>query len=226
MKHVLDNPVWNALTSRNKSLANGNDIAKYFDIEVSPFVAVPDNTPANLEILCQINRFTKPVLLVSNTPISVPKCWQVLNRVDGVQMVYEKSADLDWDSSRIKSLSHEHVAQMLDLTNLTKPGPFASRTIEFGHYRGIFEHEKLVAMAGQRLHVFDFAEVSAVCTHPDFLGKGYARQLLLDQIYRIQKASETPYLHVRSDNVRALQIYEKLGFKTRTEIFFYVLMAV
>ncbi len=82
---------------------------------------------------------------------------------------------------------------MLTLTQLTNPGPFAARTIDFGHYYGIFEGDKLVAMAGQRLHAFEYAEISAVCTHPDHSGRGYARELLLHQLHRIQTAKNIPF---------------------------------
>ena len=112
---------------------------------------------------------------------------------------------------------------MLSLTKLTNPGPFLERTIEFGHYRGIFDGEELVAMAGQRMHSFNYAEISAVCTHPDYLGRGYARQLLLNQAQRIQAEGNIPYLHVLSTNERALKVYTGLGFVTRKEMYFYVL---
>ncbi|HVV54068.1 MAG TPA: GNAT family N-acetyltransferase, partial [Mucilaginibacter sp.] len=90
-------------------------------------------------------------------------------------------------------------------------------------YCGIFDGDKLVAMAGQRLHAFEYAEVSAVCTHPDHTGRGYARQLLIHQIQRIRAASGIPYLHVKYDNDRAIKLYESLGFSTRSEAHFYVL---
>jgi predicted GNAT family acetyltransferase len=78
-------------------------------------------------------------------------------------------------------------------------------------------------MAGQRLHIFNYAEISAVCTHPDYLGRGYAKQLLIHQINRIKTASEIPFLHVRYDNDRAIKVYESLGFSTQREIYFYVM---
>jgi predicted GNAT family acetyltransferase len=126
-------------------------------------------------------------------------------------------------STPIVPLTNVHVPQMLALTKLTNPGPFAERTIDFGHYEGIFEGDKLVAMAGQRMHAFNYAEVSAVCTHPDHTGRGYARLLLLHQLQRIKAASDIPFLHVRYDNERAIKVYESLGFETRTEVYFYVL---
>ena len=112
---------------------------------------------------------------------------------------------------------------MLALTKLTKPGPFGKRTIEFGNYEGIFENEQLVAMTGQRFHCFDYIEISAVCTHPDFLGRGFAKQLLLSQLTQILSSSQKPYLHVKGDNERAIQVYLSLGFSIRMPVFFYVI---
>jgi len=112
---------------------------------------------------------------------------------------------------------------MLSLTKLTNPGPFAAKTIDFGHYYGIFEGTQLAAMTGQRFHPFEYAEISAVCTHPDHAGKGYARLLLLQQLHRIQSAGDIPFLHVRYDNERAIKVYEDLGFVTRKNVYFYVM---
>ena len=78
-------------------------------------------------------------------------------------------------------------------------------------------------MAGQRMHAFDYAEVSAVCTHPDHTGKGYARQLLIHQINRIKAMDATPFLHVRHDNDRAIGVYESLGFAKRRAMYFHVI---
>ena len=104
---------------------------------------------------------------------------------------------------------------MLELTALTKPGPFGSRTHELGTYLGIRCEGQLVAMAGERLKVPGYTEVSAVCTHPEHTGKGYARVLMTEIMRSIGERGETPFLHVRLDNVRAVEIYERLGFRTR-----------
>jgi len=120
---------------------------------------------------------------------------------------------------------------MLELATLTKPGPFGSRTHELGTYLGIRrpvservdeqigervdEKEKLVAMAGERLKVPGYTEVSAVCTHPEHTGYGYAGTLMTEVMRRILARGETPFLHVREDNLRAIALYQRLGFKTR-----------
>lgn len=109
---------------------------------------------------------------------------------------------------------------MLDLTARTKPGPFNDNTIEFGNYFGIFDGDQLVSMAGQRLQTNDFTEVSAICTDPDHLGKGYAAALTQKVCACIYNNGKTPFLHVRQDNAGAIKLYQKLGFEIRTDIFF------
>ena len=103
--------------------------------------------------------------------------------------------------------------------------PFGKRTHELGYYVGIRDKGKLVAMAGERLKVPGYTEVSAVCTHPDHVGKGYARVLTNEVMRRIRDRGEKPFLHVRTANTRAVQIYEKLGFRSRVELHYAILRA-
>lgn len=226
MEHVLDNPAWNALTTGNQSLSNGNHEVKYFDKEVSPFAAFKENRSNNFVTLYELIPHNGPVLYVTPHELDIPNWWKILQFIPAVQMVYDDEVALADVEMELVTLTNKHVSQMLELTRLTKPGPFAERTIDFGHYRGIFDGDKLVAMAGQRLHAFEYAEVSAVCTHPDYLGRGYAKQLLLHQLHRIKAASGIPFLHVRADNERAIKVYESLGFRTRRKMYFYVLYKI
>jgi ribosomal protein S18 acetylase RimI-like enzyme len=225
MEHPLDNPAWNALISGNEHLSFGNGPIRYFGVDVSPFAALKENTAENFSLLYELRPHTSPVLFVSTAEIEIPAPWKVVRVIKGRQMVYDgldvKEDDL---SLELVPLTDEHVPQMLALTKLANPGPFESRTIAFGHYYGIFDEDKLVAMAGQRLHAFNYAEISAVCTHPDYLGKGYAGKLLLHQVNRIKAASCIPFLHVRDDNERAIKVYERVGFFTRTNVYFNLLV--
>ncbi|HEY4323677.1 MAG TPA: GNAT family N-acetyltransferase [Mucilaginibacter sp.] len=223
MENVLDNPAWNALISGNRHLSFGSDQVRYFDKEVSPFAAFTENTIDNFRLLYELLPHNNPVLFVTPVETEIPMPWKVLQLIQGLQMVYDTSKTLIEASIDLTPLTHQHVPQMVALAKLTNPGPFAERTINFGHYMGVFENENLVAMAGQRLHPFNYAEISAVCTHPDHTGRGYARQLLLHQVNRIKAKSEIPYLHVRHDNDRAIKVYESLGFNTRRQVYFYVM---
>ena len=224
MEHVLDNPAWNALISGNRHLSYGNEEVRYFDKEVSPFAAFKENTTDNFQLLYELLPHNGPELFVATVETQIPAQWKVLQAINGLQMVCDITKEQDERQAELITLTDEHIPQMLSLAKLTNPGPFATKTINFGHYQGVFENGNLVAMAGQRLHVFDYAEISAVCTHPDHTGKGYARQLLLNQVNRIRAAAGIPFLHVRYDNERAIKVYESLGFKTRSEVHFYVIV--
>jgi predicted GNAT family acetyltransferase len=115
---------------------------------------------------------------------------------------------------------------MLALTARTKPGPFGTRTHELGTYIGLRDRGKLVAMAGERLKVPGYTEISAVCTDPEHSGKGYAGLLITEIMHRIRERGETAFLHVRQDKVRAISLYERLGFQLRKLLHFAVLRKV
>lgn len=223
MNHVLNNPAYNALCTGNQNLAMGTDDIKFFDSEVSPFVGFRNNSAESFGQLYEMLPFNRYILHVSPEKIALPANWKQLGVVSGYQMIYEGSTIADKGAGNRISLSEEHIPQMISLTKLTNPGPFASRTIEFGHYEGIFDGEQLVAMAGQRLNPAGYTEISAVCTHPDYLGRGYARQLLISQVNRMLAASNVPFLHVRGDNERAVKVYQSLGFSIRTNVHFNIL---
>jgi predicted GNAT family acetyltransferase len=104
------------------------------------------------------------------------------------------------------------VPEMLALAALTEPGPFRQRTIRFGGYVGIRDGGRLVAMAGRRIAVPGYREVSAVCTHPSYRGRGYAAALVCAVSEGITKLGEIPYLHVRQDNLNAIRLYRGLGY--------------
>jgi len=136
------------------------------------------------------------------------------------QMVMQQHIAYPENNFTIRPLGQENIPAMIELTALTKPGPFSQRTIEFGNYFGIFEEDRLVAMAGERLKLPGYTEVSAICTHPDAIGKGYGAALLSAACKRILDKGQTPFLHVRNDNTRAIKMYERAGFEIRCEMDF------
>jgi len=117
---------------------------------------------------------------------------------------------------RLAQVIHELVLR-LELADLTRPGPFGLRTIELGEYFGCFEAERLVAMAGERMHAGKLREISGVSTHPDFQGRGLARRLMVKLIRRQMQREELPFLHVMSDNKNAHRLYERMGFRDYRE---------
>jgi ribosomal protein S18 acetylase RimI-like enzyme len=221
VKDLLDNPVFNALRTKDAHLGHGVENVKWFDEAVSPFAGIKSGYQNGFEDLYKLLPGNRKILFNSRTPIIEPQGWVFRAAIEGRQFVYngtrvESDACLD-----IVPLKNEHAEEMVKLAQLTKPGPFALRTIEFGHYHGIFQEGKLVSMTGQRLHLPGYSEISAVCTHPDHLGKGYAAALLLHQLNIILSDGEIPFLHVRADNARAISLYERLGFKENGPMHFY-----
>jgi predicted GNAT family acetyltransferase len=214
---ILDNPAWSALSTTHKSFAEGGDLAKRYPVDVAPFAATLDQSLESYHSLAQLLSPGETAALPLVTMPVLHPGWTVVRRVDIPQMVWNAPAPQPVKHT-IEDLSISQIDEMLALVELTKPGPFLRRTPELGTYLGIREGDQLVAMAGERLRPLGYTEISAVCTHPEYRGRGYASSLVSALIQRITKRHETPFLHVRSENVGAIRVYEKLGFKTRRVI--------
>ncbi len=223
MSHPLDNPVFSALQSHNSNFCLGNERIKYFPKEVSPFLSAHYFDEEVFEEIAEMIGPNRTILLAQREPMQIPKSWNLKFEIVGTQFVFSHKELQSFDGSLIRKLDTSHVAEMIALTRLTKPGPFDERTIEFGNYEGIFSNGKLVSMAGWRMHIDNYLEVSAVCTHPDFLGRGYARTLLQSQINSILVQNKIPFLHSRADNERAINLYEGLGFVKNGSMNFYLI---
>jgi predicted GNAT family acetyltransferase len=129
------------------------------------------------------------------------------------------------DSPRFVELSAPESPEMVALAELTRPGPFGRRTHELGRYIGIRHAGALAAMAGEHLRLPGFTEVSAVCTHPEHVGRGYARLLMTELMRCILQRGERPFLHVRNDNTYAIELYRRLGFRERVQLYYAVMRA-
>jgi ribosomal protein S18 acetylase RimI-like enzyme len=221
VKHLLHNPVYNALHSGDKHLSFGNGKVKFFDEQVSPFAGFENDYSKGFADLYELLPVGRKILYAIPSFIAQPGGWQIRHEIKGLQFIYEGNSDIKTEFPNVISLSEIHIEQMMQLTKLTKPGPFGLGTINFGSYFGIFDNEKLVAMTGQRLHVKNYSEISAVCTHPDYAGKGYAYTLLQHQLQLILQQNQQPFLHVRDDNQRAIALYLRLGFTISRPMNFY-----
>jgi ribosomal protein S18 acetylase RimI-like enzyme len=220
---VLDNPIWYALQTGNRNMACGNDKVQYIRRDAGAFAGMPHNSIEELEALHGMIPAGEVVVLFTTGLLAIPEGWHIQLNRDLLQMAHTSPLQPFSAAGLIQSLSEVHIPEMLALTALTKPDPFLQRTIDFGNYEGIFENGKLVAMAGQRLQPDPYTEVSAVCTHPDALGKGYAALLLQSQVYQIKTAGRIPFLHVYPENTRAVALYQRVGFELRKEMRVYVL---
>src|SRR5690349_11644905 len=208
---LLDNPVWSALSTTHASFAEGDSLAKRYPVDVAPFAATRDQSPESYRSLARLLGPEGTAAIPLATMPVLPAGWSVVRRIDSAQMVWTRKTPQPVERS-FEELNISEVDEMLALVELTKPGPFSKRTPELGSYLGIHEDGKLVAMAGERLKPYGYTEISAVCTHPDYRGRGYASSLVSVLIERIARRNEIPFLHVRRENVDAIRVYEKLGF--------------
>jgi ribosomal protein S18 acetylase RimI-like enzyme len=221
---VLQNPVFNALSSGDSSLSFGTNDVKYFDEAVSPFIGIRDDYESGFDELYTLLPAGRRILHACTSHIATPQGWQLMHKIEGVQMAYNAATCNAADDLQPHPLSSTHVDAMVALAQLTKPGPFDKGTILFGNYHGFFNGDQLIAMTGQRLHPGPYTEVSAVCTHPDHLGKGYAYSLVVHQTKAILASKRIPFLHVRADNARAISLYERIGYSIQRPMIFYFMV--
>jgi len=214
---TLDNVIWQALTTRQTSFAQASGSARKFLSDVGPLSAFGNGEADGFESLAALLGDQDLGVLFLDHPYEAREGWEWIAGAALVQMVGEKAGAVTHASGKheLVELGLCDSPDMIELTHLTKPGPFGRRTHELGTYLGIRNGNKLVAMAGERLKVPGFTEVSAVCTHPDYLGRGYASTLMVELMRRIRDRDETPFLHVRGDNDRAIALYGSLGFRAR-----------
>jgi len=217
--HPLDNVIWKALTTRQAEFAESFAEARRFVPEVTALAGFREPTAEGYESLKGLLGGRGTIALFLEEPYHARAGWELAGNGAVLQMVCENgsglAASLNDDGPEMVELNAADSAEMIELTGLTKPGPFNRRTHELGTYLGIRRGGKLVAMAGERLKVPGYTEVSAVCTHPEHTGHGYARLLMTEVMRRIRSRGETPFLHVRADNARAIELYERLGFRRR-----------
>lgn len=221
VRAALDRPIWSALTSTHRSLAEGTALARRYPAAISPLAAVSDDTDAAWADLAECAS-DDVVAVVSVTPLERVSGFEIRTSAAIRQMVAVVAAQ-DIGHVAIERLGLADVPAMLELTALTKPGPFLVRTHELGGYIGIRHGHRLAAMAGQRMRFDGFTEISAVCVHPDYRGKGYAQALVKSLMKTIAARGETPFLHTYDDNHGAIALYEHLGFASRATLRFTVL---
>ncbi|MGY5806611.1 GNAT family N-acetyltransferase [Rhizobium sp. LEGMi198b] len=217
MSHILDRPAWNALRTAHATLAEGNERARRYPPSIVPFAAPADDTAESLEALENLPAADEAMALVEANPIAIPPRLTVVSEGKLVQMIAERPYQRISDS-RIESLTEADAAEMLALATLTKPGPFTLRAQSLGTFWGVKIDGRLIAMAGQRMRQPGFAELSGLCTHPDFRGRGLGTLLFRFVAGEISARNETAYLHAYATNAPAISLYKAMGFRLRSEM--------
>jgi ribosomal protein S18 acetylase RimI-like enzyme len=210
-KHPLSNPVWNSLVGPHAHLAKGDGKVRRYRSEVAMFVAVEDPSDQDMPELFDLMG-DGIVGFVTEGPVNLPPGVEVLRKADVLQLISEQWTPVPVTLEMVP-LTEANEPAMVELVDLTKPGPFAKKTRLMGSFRGLFDDGRLVAMSGERWQTDDYTEVSAVCTHPDYRGRGYAKQFVSQGGNEIIANGKTPFLHSYADNAMAIATYEKLGFR-------------
>jgi GNAT superfamily N-acetyltransferase len=216
MKSLLDNIMWNCLSGPHAKFATGEGAVRRYAPGFSPIVGCEDPQRPDFATLA---RFCEPgdSFYTDIWSGAAPAGWRIDRDTRMWKMIWDAPMPAEDAAPDAIPLRTEHASQAVELAKLTNPGPFGIRTPELGEFFGYFDGGRLVAMAGERLCAGELHEISGICTHPDFQGRGLAKKLSLKLVYRQMKRGETTFLHVISHNAAARGLYEKMGFRDYLE---------
>jgi ribosomal protein S18 acetylase RimI-like enzyme len=220
--HPLDNVIWNALRTSHADRARGNGSARRYSPEFARFAGMPALSGVGFRALAADMASGEVVAMAEAHDVDPGPWFDVIDRKNLVQMIGAASGAVH-EARRFRSLGARDVAQMTALVQATAPGPWFERTSELGRFVGFEEDGRLVAMAGERMRVTGHTEISAVCCHPDWRGRGLAADLVRLVSQAIVARGELPFLHVLAENASAIGLYEKLGLRKRLQSRFTVL---
>lgn len=216
---MLDNPVWHALTTQHAGLALTADGAARYPESIVPFAGVGEPTPRAADQLTSLIEDAESVFVVGLAP-ATPPGWMLEPKKPVLQMICD-SRPAEVPGPPVRTMTAAEAPDMVALTDLVFPGFFRERTLDMGAYVGIYDGKRLAAMAGERMRLDGYQELSAVCTHPAYTGRGYAQRLLSILSNSAFDRGFTPFLHVYEDNARAIGVYRKSGFVDRAALPFW-----
>jgi predicted GNAT family acetyltransferase len=219
----LDTPIWTALTTKQAQHAQSSALARRFPPEMTLLGALAANTAMAFDSLAQLIQ-RDAINLYFTSPPQIPAGWEILRAVELHQMVQEtETPPLSIDREQfpeVIELTPADIPEMSVLYIATRPGrTLCQRIQKLGQFLGVREDGKLIAMGGLRLHLPGYREITTVATMPGHEGRGYATAIVRSLIERIRSRGDRPFLTVRTDNARAVEIYRRLGFKERTLLY-------
>jgi predicted GNAT family acetyltransferase len=215
--HPLDYPIWTALTTTQQALAEGDARARRYPTEITPFAALADTSAESFAALGALMSPQDIAVLFTPDAVKPPAEFKVVLADTGEQMT-GTPIETPANGVDIVTLGVDDVAAMIELTALTKPGPFSARTHELGTFLGIRVDGQLVAMIGERMKPANYTEITAVCVHRSHRGRGYGQMLLSAISRQIVARGEIPFLHVFTNNHSAIALYRRQGMEIRRRL--------
>ncbi len=214
------NPFWQALTTEQSAVAIGSALARRYPADVIPFAGLHEPTPAALNALKDLLA-PEESIYITGDQLSESSGLKFLGNIPGWQMHFSAPIPTTHpEAPPITTLTADDSPAMVALTDDAFPGFFRTRTYTLGAYFGIHVDGTLVAMAGERIAVPGYREISAVCTLPGHTGRGYAAHLIRHILQSHAAAGLRSFLHVAGANQRAIDLYERLGFEKSQRITF------
>ncbi|WP_295524784.1 GNAT family N-acetyltransferase [Novosphingobium sp. Chol11] len=213
-EHPLDCPVWNMLNGPQRDLARWHGKACRIDPGYGPFAAAAPGHEAQLASL--LTATSDEIWIVRSEGMVAPLGTRVVRTATLMQMIADQGAVGAAGDAEIVVLREADSDEMNALAQATAPGPWGPATHRYGTFYGVRREGKLVAMAGERMRpVSGLAEVSGVCTYPEFRGQGFAARLIRRVMAGMIERGDTPFLHSYAENAGAIRLYESLGFRAR-----------
>ena len=216
MTQILDNVVWHTLAGPHARYSIGTDEIRRYVPGFPAFIGFSDVDHPNFQALAPYTESGEQLYCDGWAGIA-PAGWRIESEATMCKMTWDATMPVADVAPEAILLGPQHASAAFEFANLTRPGPFSLRTIELGEYFGVFDGPRLVAMAGGRMCAGGFSEISGVCTHPDFQGRGLARRLVVKLIRRQMQRNEKPFLRVLRDNGRAHSLYQRMGFRDYRE---------
>ncbi|MFZ6654362.1 GNAT family N-acetyltransferase [Undibacterium sp. TJN19] len=212
MTDILDNIVWHTLSGPHARFAQGSAMARRYVAGFPTVVAFADRETPDFAGLAPFVQ-TGEHLYCDGWQGPAPPSWQIEAEAVLLKLCWDADAPLADPVQEAMVLDARHAAQAWQLAKLSNLRPFTSRSLELGLTLGIFDAGRLIAMAGSRICAGGYAEISSVCTHPDFQGRGLAHGLVSELLRRQTQGKLKSFLRVMQAHENTLRLYRRMGFR-------------